>query len=59
MVQWDRAGAFDPAASLLEEARHLRRRALQEGHWTDIAREALDWTEAMLVEQSEREHQPA
>jgi tetratricopeptide (TPR) repeat protein len=59
MGQWERAGAFDPAAALLEEARNLRRRAKREGHWTGIAGEALDWIDAALAEQTEREHQPA
>ena len=59
LSHWSAAGAFDPAASLRDEVRNLRRRALHEKHWTAMALDALDWIDSALIEQAERERQPA
>jgi tetratricopeptide (TPR) repeat protein len=59
LAHWESAGAVDPAASLLEEVRQLRRRALLERHWSRVAADALNWIETTLERHAAREPQPA
>ena len=59
LSHWEAAGAVDPAASLLEEVRQLRRRALLERHWSHVAADALDRIEVTLADHAAREPQPA